>query len=50
MPTMVGGGLFGKGSVHGLDDDAHRHGKAMFVSALMDPRAVARLLETSAQE
>lgn len=50
MPAFVGGGLFGKGSVHGLDDEAHRNRKAMFVRALMDPGAVAALLEAGARE
>lgn len=50
MPKFVGGGLFGKGSVHGLDDEAHRHRKAMFVRALMDPDSVADLLRESARE
>ncbi|MCE0488289.1 cytochrome P450 [Ornithinimicrobium sediminis] len=50
LPKVVGGGLFGKGSVHGLDDEAHRHRKALFVRALMDPESVARLLEESAVE
>ncbi|GGK60012.1 cytochrome P450 [Ornithinimicrobium pekingense] len=50
MPAFVGGGLFGKGSVHGLDDEAHRHRKSMFVRTLMDPQRVAELLEASARE
>lgn len=50
MPAFVGGGLFGKGSVHGLDDEAHRNRKALFVRALMDPGAVDALLEGSARE
>ncbi len=36
--------LFGEGGVQGLDDDAHRHRKAMFLS-LMAPEAVADLAE-----
>lgn len=50
LPKIVGGGLFGKGSVHGLDDEAHLNRKALFVSALMDPASIARLLEGSARE
>jgi fatty-acid peroxygenase len=50
MPKIVGGGLFGKGSVHGLDDGAHGNRKAMFVAALMDTESIARLLEDSARE
>ena len=31
MPKLISGSLFGNGSVHGLDDAAHRHRKATFV-------------------
>lgn len=47
MPETVSGGLFGEGSVHGLDDQQHRIRKAMFIRAAMDQDAVARLLEDS---
>lgn len=44
MPLPVRGPLFGAGAVHGLDDDEHRHRKAMFVSLAYDDSQVARLL------
>ncbi|WP_286959716.1 MULTISPECIES: cytochrome P450 [Arsenicicoccus] len=44
MPLPVRGPLFGAGAVHGLDDDEHRHRKAMFVSLAYDDAQVARLL------
>ncbi|MGO4955712.1 cytochrome P450 [Luteococcus sp. Sow4_B9] len=44
MPSVVGGGLFGKGSVHGLDGEQHRVRKAMFVRAAMDRPRVDNLL------
>ena len=50
MPEIVSGGLFGEGSVHGLDDEAHLARKAMFVRAAMDRDAVASLLEDSHDE
>jgi fatty-acid peroxygenase len=40
--------LFGKGGVQGLDGQAHRHRKQMFVS-LMSPERIARIGELSAQ-
>lgn len=39
--------LFGKGGVQGLDGEAHRHRKAMFMS-LMSPERIARLGEIAA--
>lgn len=50
MPEIVSGGLFGEGSVHGLDDEAHRVRKALFVRAAMDEDAVAALLDDARQE
>lgn len=44
MPLPVRGPLFGQGAVHGLDDDEHRHRKAMFVSLAYDDAQVERLL------
>ncbi|WP_420175434.1 cytochrome P450 [Luteococcus sp. OSA5] len=50
MPKVVGGGLFGKGSVHGLDGDQHRVRKAMFIRAAMDRPRVDALLADAQQE
>lgn len=44
MPSFIGGGLFGKGSVHGLDDRQHLVRKATFVRAAMDPKEIDRLV------
>ncbi len=44
-PEPVRATLFGKGGVQGLDGEAHRTRKAMFVSLLMDPDGVADLVE-----
>lgn len=41
--------LLGKGGVQGLDDEAHRHRKQMFMS-LMRPELIAQLVETVAGE
>ena len=38
--------LFGKGGVQGLDDDAHRHRKQMFMS-LMTPSSLQQLVEST---
>lgn len=38
--------LFGEGGVQGLDDEAHRHRKAMFMS-LMSPESIERLARIS---
>ncbi len=43
MPPFIQGTLFGKGSVHSLDGDEHRHRKATFVTALYEEEQVARL-------
>jgi fatty-acid peroxygenase len=45
LPEPVRGTLFGKGAVHGLDGETHRLRKAMFVSLLTAPEAVAGLVE-----
>jgi fatty-acid peroxygenase len=45
LPEPVVGTLFGRGAVHTLDGEAHRVRKAMFVSLLMDPGGVTRLVE-----
>lgn len=44
MPLPIRGPLFGKGAVHGLDDDEHRHRKAMFVRIAYDDAQVRRLM------
>lgn len=38
MPRRVANVLFGRGSVHALDGDVHRHRKAMHLSILAEPR------------
>lgn len=43
MPLAIRGSLFGKGSVHGLDDEAHRHRKATFVRVCYDDAQVERI-------
>lgn len=43
MPAIVQETLFGHGSVHSLDGDAHRHRKATFVDAAYEDEQVARL-------
>lgn len=40
LPEPVSGTLFGKGSVHHLDGEAHRVRKAMFVALLMDEEGI----------
>ena len=50
MPSFIKNGLFGDGSVHGLDDEEHRHRKAMFVRSLMGPAASDRVLDEAARE
>ena len=37
-PGLVAGPLFGRGAVHGLDDEDHRARKALFVDATAAPR------------
>ena len=43
MPTPIQGSLFGKDSVHTLDDEAHRHRKATFVKVCYDDQHVERI-------
>ncbi|GHH36194.1 cytochrome P450 [Streptomyces candidus] len=42
--------LFGRGAVHTLDGEAHRTRKAMFLTALREPRAVGELADLAAVE
>lgn len=49
MPGRIRGTLLGRGGVQGLDDEAHRHRKRMFMS-LMTPERIARLAELTADE
>lgn len=44
MPLAVKAPLFGRGAVHGLDDEAHRHRKQLFLHATT-PERVAALVE-----
>jgi fatty-acid peroxygenase len=44
LPEPVVSTLFGHGSVHSLDGEAHRVRKAMFVDLLMDPDGVWQLV------
>lgn len=50
MPAFIKGGLFGQGSVHGLDGDQHRHRKEMFIQSLMGPAAAEGVLEEAERE
>ena len=50
MPLPVRGPLFGKGAVHSLDDDEHRHRKAMFVRIAYDDAQVRRLMPLLEEE
>lgn len=50
MPLPIRGSLFGKGAVHGLDDEEHRHRKAMFVRVAYDDAQVERLKPMLEQE
>lgn len=43
MPLPIQGSLFGKDSVHTLDDEAHRHRKATFVRVCYDDAQVERI-------
>ena len=43
MPRLIRGSLFGAGSVHSLDGDAHRHRKAAFVRICYHDAQVARI-------
>ncbi|MEX2599522.1 MAG: cytochrome P450 [Dehalococcoidia bacterium] len=47
-PARVKKTLFGEGGVQGMDGDAHRHRKEMFMS-LMTPEGVQRLADLTAQ-
>lgn len=47
MPDRIQKTLFGQGGVQGLDDEAHRHRKQMFMS-LMTPERIGRLTEITA--
>ena len=46
-PGRIEKTLFGQGGVQGLDDEAHRHRKRMFMS-LMTPEQIRQLAETTA--
>lgn len=48
MPRPLRRTLFGEGAVHGLDDNAHRSRKAMFL-ALLTPSAAASIADRAAQ-
>lgn len=50
MPAIIGGGLFGKGSLHGMDGEEHRNRKAIFVRAAMDPDALRELMADAQRE
>ena len=50
MPAFIKGGLFGQGSVHGLDGEHHRHRKEMFIRSLMGPAAAEGVLEEAERE
>jgi fatty-acid peroxygenase len=43
MPAIVQGTLFGRGSVHSLDGDEHRHRKATFLDVAYEDSQVHRL-------
>jgi fatty-acid peroxygenase len=43
MPAFIQETLFGRGSVHSLDGDAHRHRKATFLDVAYEDAQVARL-------
>lgn len=49
MPTVIKAPLFGRGAVHGLDDEDHRHRKQLFLHAT-DPARVATLVAAVDQE
>lgn len=48
VPRLLRRTLFGEGAVHGLDGEAHRHRKAMFL-ALLTPQAAASIAALAAQ-
>ena len=43
MPALVQESLFGHGSVHSLDGDAHKHRKATFIDVAYEDEQVERL-------
>jgi fatty-acid peroxygenase len=47
LPARIQKTLFGQGGVQGLDNEAHRHRKQMFMS-LMTPERIGRLTEVTA--
>ncbi|CEJ16010.1 Fatty-acid peroxygenase [bacterium YEK0313] len=49
MPKAIQKTLLGVGGVQGLDDDAHRHRKQMFMS-LMTPERIEQLIQLTAAE
>ncbi|WP_011578671.1 MULTISPECIES: cytochrome P450 [Chelativorans] len=49
MPKAIQKTLLGVGGVQGLDDDAHRHRKQMFMS-LMTPERIEQLVQLTAAE
>lgn len=50
LPGPVLDTLFGRGAVHTLDGAAHRARKALFLSWLTEPTAVAALAERACEE
>jgi fatty-acid peroxygenase len=50
MPALVQQTLFGRGSVHSLDGDEHRHRKATFLDVAYEDEQVERLLPLFARE
>ncbi|WP_406707867.1 cytochrome P450 family protein [Streptomyces halobius] len=50
LPGPVLSTLFGKGAVHTLDGETHRHRKGLFVSLLKDASGVSALAEHVTQE
>lgn len=50
LPGVVRGGLFGEGSVHGLDDESHRHRKEMFIASSAAPGRLEALLADTSTE
>lgn len=49
MPLRIQKTLLGQGGVQGLDDEAHRHRKQMFMS-LMSPERIEQLAQATARE
>jgi fatty-acid peroxygenase len=50
MPQVVGRPLFGRGAVHNLDGETHRHRKSLFVDVLMNQAHVDALLAVADDE